>query len=29
MMATNDKLRNKLAKDNKLIQEEQAGETIL
>jgi len=29
MMSTNDKLRNKLARDNKLIKDEQAGETIL
>ena len=28
-MATNDKLRKKLSLDNKMIQEEQAGETIL
>ena len=28
-MATNDKLRKKLALDNKMIAEEQAGETIL
>ena len=29
LMNTNDKLRNKLARDNKMIREEQAGETIL
>ena len=29
LMATNDKLRKKLALDNKMIAEEQAGETIL
>lgn len=29
LQAANDKLRKKLANDNKMIREEQAGETIL